>query len=791
MTAIEAARRYLAAGFAPIEIPRGSKNPGRDHWPDERHTEESVGRFHPDSNVGVLNGDPSGGLVDVDLDAPEAVAVAALFLSPTPLVFGRPGKPRSHWLYRCIPTPPTTKFTAPQDPVTKRTDMLVEMLSTRSQTVWPPSVHPNGDVIAFEGEPRTPAVVPTALLVAAVRSIAVTALLARIWPREVGVRHHLALAAAGYLLRRAVPVEVVQTIVGAAAGVAGDEETRDRVRDVLTTAQRLARGGQATGGPRVAELVGAPVLEKLASWFGPDTFDTGTSFTGAGSSGNIWSRAVPATEFLAGDDPALDWLIPRVLSQGSLTNFFSPRGLGKTHVSYAFAIELARKGQEVLLLDRDNAKREIRRRLRAWGAADLTTLKVMTRDEVPPLTDAAAWRTFPFGTYAFVIVDSLDASTEGIGEQDSSKPAKAIAPLLDIVHRAGGPAILVLGNTIKSGSHGRGSGVIEDRADIAYEVRDATGFQPSGTKEWWTELPAAGRADWAERATRRTKRDRYVLAFIPSKFRVGEEPEPFALEISLGAEPWSLREVTPELHAAGETARAQAAAERAEAEAKLVATLVAEVDRRAKATELPLTLGEAGAVLQDAGAPRNRARALLDEHDGRAWSLVKDLMRAGHPTVVVGRSEREAGKREADPGSRASRAAASTPASRPCDTRAGSETERKPLGEKGSKSASRFPAFSTSPGVGGSGNRVRLACVTCGSLECAGCDREPDPDEILIDIDGDKLLVDGPDDVVDDMAATLAADKAALQTVVEIFGPVTVISAGTPTPWPPKGGFVP
>jgi hypothetical protein len=733
MNAIEAALRYLRAGFAPIPLPRASKNPGRNGWPDERHTEESVGRFDPTSNIGVLNGEPSGGLIDVDLDAPEAVAVAALFLSPTPLVFGRPGKWRSHWLYRCIPTPPTTKFTAPQDPATKRADMLVEVLSTGSQTVWPPSIHPSGEAIAFEGEPRTPAVVPGARLVEAARSIAVTALLARVWPREVGVRHQLALAAAGYLLRRGVPVNVVQTIVGAAAREAGDEETRDRMRDVLTTAQRLARGGQATGGIRLAELVGAPVLEKLSSWFGSDTFRTGETFTDTGSSfeNDIWSKAVTAAEFLAGDDPALDWLIPRVLSQGSLTNFFSPRGLGKTHVAYAYAIELARRGHAVLLLDRDNAKREIRRRLRAWGAADLTTLKVLTRDDTPPLTDAVAWRTFPFETYALLIIDSLDASTEGVGEQDSAKPAKAIAPLLDIAHRADGPAILVLGNTIKSGSHGRGSGVIEDRGDIALEIRDATGFQPSGTKPWWTELPAAGRDAWAERAVRRTKRERYVLAFVPSKFRVGEEPEPFALEINLGTEPWSLREVTGELDAAGEAARAQAAAERAEAEQGYVDCLAAEVTRRDRLKAEPLALGEAVAVLKDAGAPRDRARALLDEHDGRSWRMVKDVTRRGHPRFVIGVDQRWPPEKKPESEKRASRDGAEDLFSGPCGTRAGDKGDAETVaGEEVPNNGSSPAPAADSPGTDGNGAaRVRLTCVTCGSLECLGCDREPGADD--------------------------------------------------------------
>jgi hypothetical protein len=50
-------------------------------------------------NVGVLLGDPSGGLVDVDLDCEQALLVAEQFLPPTGAVFGRPGRPNSHHLY--------------------------------------------------------------------------------------------------------------------------------------------------------------------------------------------------------------------------------------------------------------------------------------------------------------------------------------------------------------------------------------------------------------------------------------------------------------------------------------------------------------------------------------------------------------------------------------------------------------------------------------------------------------------------------------------------------------------
>jgi hypothetical protein len=123
-------------------------------------------------------------------------------------------------------------------------------------------------------------------------------------------------------------------------------------------------------------------------------------------------------------------------------------------------------------------------------------------------------------------VDALDASAEGIGEKDSAKPSPAIAPLLDIAHRKNRPAVTILGNTVRSDAHSRGSGVIEDRLDIVYEIRDATDLKPSGKKPWWQELPSAGAAEWAVRADRRKRRTRYRLAFISTKFRVCEEPDP-------------------------------------------------------------------------------------------------------------------------------------------------------------------------------------------------------------------------------------------------------------------------
>src|SRR5262249_1771369 len=129
--------------------------------------------------------------------------------------------------------------------------------------------------------------------------------------------------------------------------------------------------------------------------------------------------------------------------------------------------------------------------------------------------------------------------------------SEVLATLLDLAHR--NIAIVLLQNTEKTGTNIRGRGEWADRVDIQYEVRDATGFIPSVKRPWWIELPADGAANWAERAARRKGRTVFRLAFIPAKFRIGAEPDPFCLELKLPKdEPWTLREVTDELIQMGE-----------------------------------------------------------------------------------------------------------------------------------------------------------------------------------------------------------------------------------------------
>ena len=69
------ARAFLARGWAPIPVPYRSKRPILKGWQNLRPADADLAQHFNGGlqNIGVLLGEPSGGLVDVDLDSPEAL----------------------------------------------------------------------------------------------------------------------------------------------------------------------------------------------------------------------------------------------------------------------------------------------------------------------------------------------------------------------------------------------------------------------------------------------------------------------------------------------------------------------------------------------------------------------------------------------------------------------------------------------------------------------------------------------------------------------------------------------
>jgi hypothetical protein len=248
------AKAYRERGWSPLPL-RG-KVPVGDDW--QNFVMDDATRF--DGNIGNLLGKPSHGLVDTDLDCSQALTLATYLLPPTGAIFGRASKPRSHWLYNCDPPPETKQFQ------TKADGMLVELRSTGAQTMFPPSVHPSGEPVTWEGE-DAPMRIDSGPLLRAVGDLAGMSLLARHWPAETG-RYNAEGAFIGALLRAGRSQEQVVALLKALRATAGPAPRHPPEKIVERLAQKLATGQRVPGLVKLREHLGPDVVGKAAEWMG-------------------------------------------------------------------------------------------------------------------------------------------------------------------------------------------------------------------------------------------------------------------------------------------------------------------------------------------------------------------------------------------------------------------------------------------------------------------------------------------------------------------------------------------
>jgi DNA polymerase-1 len=344
---------------------------------------------------------------------------------------------------------------------------------------------------------------------------------------------------------------------------------------------------------------------------------------------DVWKRIKTAPQFLAEPDPEFVGIAKDIVVPQAITVMVSPRGLCKTQTTLSLAVSLARgttfRGEKlqptrVLLLDRDNPTRYFKRSLRGWGGELADRLHVLGREDAPLLTNLGAWDELPAENYDVVIIDSMNSFLEGVTEKEGKALSEAMGALRTLAYR--GPAVLLLGNTIKDGTVYKGRGEVADMVDILYEVRDATDFVPSLKRPWWEELPEAGDSAWATRAFRRKGRLDYRLAFISSKFRVGESPEPFCVEIRFPLDsPWTVEDVTEQLITSGEAAKAEAETAHKTTLMEAAKALLEIVVERS-VTEYPLLKTEAEVYLQkEQELKRVDARAVIKDNANILWTI--------------------------------------------------------------------------------------------------------------------------------------------------------------------------
>lgn len=92
-----------------VPIPPRQKSPQIKGWTKLRlEVGELKDAFGPRNNIGVILGAPSGGLIDIDMDCPEALRAAPFFLPETCRISGRKSNPQSHKWFISNPCPPSS-----------------------------------------------------------------------------------------------------------------------------------------------------------------------------------------------------------------------------------------------------------------------------------------------------------------------------------------------------------------------------------------------------------------------------------------------------------------------------------------------------------------------------------------------------------------------------------------------------------------------------------------------------------------------------------------------------------
>jgi len=278
-TPLAVARRYIAAGWSPVPVPYRKKGPTLTEWGRLRLNHDTAAQHFSGrpQNVGVILGTASDGLVDIDLDSPQAVALATAFLPPTEAIFGRAGNPKSHWLYRA-PDMVTEQI---KRPGTRET--LLELRSNSQtdqpcQTVFPGSVHVEGEPVTWHRS-GAPAEIDPSELQSKFRQLAAATILTIAFPAK--GRHDATLALIGLLTRAGWDQNRIVDFVRSVRCAAGADPKKALRKMAEDASERLTADKSLYGLPTLKEAFGEKEADRFCELVGydaslethPDEFD--------------------------------------------------------------------------------------------------------------------------------------------------------------------------------------------------------------------------------------------------------------------------------------------------------------------------------------------------------------------------------------------------------------------------------------------------------------------------------------------------------------------------------------
>jgi hypothetical protein len=255
--------KLYSQGIHTVPVPYGTKTCYLEDWPNLRIAPDQFDQYYKiQCNVAVLTGKASGNLMDVDCDSEDCRPFLP-WLPDTEMTSGHAGNPGSHYFYNVDVDHPTIQYKDDEGAV------VIEIRGNGSQTLIPPSQHPDGHIYQWT-DSNSPGTAKYADLRDVVARIAAAALIKRKWIP--GARHQLAMSLAGAMLRHSWEPNDAIDFIRAIAIAAGDTEVEDRINCVATTAPKLAEGTPTTGLPTLEEHLGPKATKLIIEWLGFDDY---------------------------------------------------------------------------------------------------------------------------------------------------------------------------------------------------------------------------------------------------------------------------------------------------------------------------------------------------------------------------------------------------------------------------------------------------------------------------------------------------------------------------------------
>lgn len=255
-TPLEAAKDYTRKGWATVPLVPGQKGTFIEEWEKLRLSQNDLEEyFKPDSNVGIILGGASGGLIDVDCDTDEAVKCAKELL-PDTLTSGR-GSTMSHFWYTADVC--DTLIFKDLDG-----DMIVELRGDGHQTAVAPSIHPSGEQYKWFNS-KTPLQIGYEDLKKRVTFVASAALIARHLPR--GGRHDLALSLAGFLLKKLDDTDVLEILTAAWKANGAPHGAYKDLRDIVEDTREKIDNDEPHTGKRTLDEFLPGLATRIAKYF--------------------------------------------------------------------------------------------------------------------------------------------------------------------------------------------------------------------------------------------------------------------------------------------------------------------------------------------------------------------------------------------------------------------------------------------------------------------------------------------------------------------------------------------